>query len=129
MLEEFFSSFIIPTKIIMLLSLTASATEFALKKDLISFLMAMINFVTLYLCHASGQRITSTASSVAETVYDLNWYDADISTRKYVLLLLCMTQKLFMTEVPLFGEISHAAVAKEYKMVYVFCNWILKVTK
>nr|XP_022911046.1 uncharacterized protein LOC111422069 [Onthophagus taurus] len=114
---------------LLFISLTISTTEFVLQKDIVSFSLIALAFLSLFIVHTIGQKCTTVAGTVAEGIYDLNWYDADISTRRDILNLLCLTQKVIVLKLPLFGELSHASAAKEYKAVYVFYNWVLTIMK
>ncbi|XP_022908278.2 uncharacterized protein [Onthophagus taurus] len=127
--KGFFVSYIVPTKVCVIVCLTMSTTEFVLEKNLISCWMIIMYFLTLFFFHTIGQRFITAVGSVNDAICNVNWFDSDVSTRKDVLLLLCMSQHTVAMEVPLFGKLSHTAAAKEYKMVYGFCNWILTVMK
>nr|XP_022918701.1 uncharacterized protein LOC111427695 isoform X2 [Onthophagus taurus] len=96
---DYCTSFLLPAKVFIIILLTIATTKFVL------------------------------VCSVAETVYNMNWYDADVSTQKDVLILICLNQKALKVELPFIRELSHEAAAMEFKKVYVFYNWILKVTK
>nr|XP_022918700.1 uncharacterized protein LOC111427695 isoform X1 [Onthophagus taurus] len=108
---DYCTSFLLPAKVFIIILLTIATTKFVL------------------VCHAVVERLTNAVCSVAETVYNMNWYDADVSTQKDVLILICLNQKALKVELPFIRELSHEAAAMEFKKVYVFYNWILKVTK
>nr|XP_022907170.1 putative odorant receptor 85d [Onthophagus taurus] len=128
-ISDFTTRFLVSTKIYGIISLTMATTHFTLKNDLTSLSVIILNLFGLFLYHTFGQRFTAAAGSVADAVYNMNWFDADVSTRKDVLILLCLSQKELKTELPLFGDLSHAAAMNEYKKSYVFFNWVLQVTK
>nr|XP_022899657.1 uncharacterized protein LOC111429574 [Onthophagus taurus] len=127
--NSFFLRFLVSTKTCILVSVTISITQIVLKKNLISCWMFISNFLALFFIHTVGQRFTTAASSVADSVYNLNWFDSDVSTRKDCVILLCMSQHPLTSELPLFGQMSHTSVAKEYKVAYVFYNWIATTLK
>ncbi|XP_022911206.2 odorant receptor 85b-like [Onthophagus taurus] len=127
--KNFFINFLVPVKMFHSICLTASITDFALRKDLLSVLLIIMSFSALLISHTIGQRFTTAAGKVSETTYNINWYEADVSTRKDVLILLSMTQKILMVELPLFGSLSHVAAAKDFNKVYALYNWMLTITK
>ncbi|XP_071056564.1 zinc finger BED domain-containing protein 5-like [Onthophagus taurus] len=89
-----------------------SITEFVLKRNFISLNVITMNCTALFLVHTIGQRVTTAAGNIAEAVYNLNWFEADVSTRKDILILLCMSQKPLVLGAPLFGPYSHTAAVK-----------------
>nr|XP_022912247.1 odorant receptor 22c-like [Onthophagus taurus] len=127
--NSFCTSFLIPAKVFITICLSLAITEFVLRKDLATFFLILMNIQSLFINHTTGQRLTTATANVADAVYNLNWYDADVSTRKDVLILLGMSQKAIKVELPFFREFSHAAAANECKKVYIFFNWILTVLK
>nr|XP_022906149.1 odorant receptor 67a-like [Onthophagus taurus] len=126
---KFFNIFMVPTKFCVLLSLTLSSIDISMRNNLISFFVFIPNFFALFVLHTFGQKLSSAAESVVDSVYDLNWYEADVSTRKDILILLCMSQRKLAVELPMFGQMSHAAATNDYKNVYIFFNWLLKITQ
>nr|XP_022909373.1 zinc finger BED domain-containing protein 5-like [Onthophagus taurus] len=94
-----------------------SITEFVLKSNFISLNVITMNCTALFLVHTIGQRVTTAAGNIAEAVYNLNWFEADVSTRKNILILLCMSQKPLVLGAPLFGPYSHTAAVKVLSLI------------
>ncbi|XP_071054326.1 odorant receptor 85c-like [Onthophagus taurus] len=124
---DFFTSLLVPTKILIAACLSISFTDFFLRKNTTSFLIIIFN-LSLFLIHAIGQRFTTASNKIAEAIYNLNWYEADASTRKFILFLLSISQKELKMELPLFGALSNRAAANEFNKIYIFFNWMSKVT-
>ncbi|XP_071051284.1 odorant receptor 85c-like [Onthophagus taurus] len=127
--KDFFASFLVPAKVCTMCSLTISTTQLALRQDLISLSMLLMTLLGSYVNYTIGQRLTISADSIAEAVYNLNWCDADVSTRRDLVTFLCMTQKPLALEVPFFGEVSYLEAANEYKKTYAFYNWMSTMTR
>ncbi|XP_071051549.1 putative odorant receptor 85d [Onthophagus taurus] len=105
-----------------------STAVFAQKKDVLNFSMAFITFLTIFVWYTIGQRFTTSADGISEAIYNMNWYDADVSTRKDLLIILTMSQKSLVMETRLFGQISQVALAKDFKRIYVFYKWIVTLS-
>ncbi|XP_022908860.2 odorant receptor 85c-like [Onthophagus taurus] len=127
--NDVYTNLIVPQKVFALCILTLSTTSFFMGKDIASLASAIATWFGVFLSHAMGQKLTTAGDSVANAVYNLNWCDADVVTRKQVLTLLCLSQHPFTIRVPLFGEMSHAAAAQELKKVYLFINSLLAIKK
>ncbi|XP_071051753.1 putative odorant receptor 69a [Onthophagus taurus] len=126
--SSYYVRYLVPIKVCCSLVLTTSITEFVITKDLINLIIIIANFLGILICYSIAERFTTLANTVSIAIYNLNWFDADVSTRHDVLLLLTTCQKPLVIQTPLFMAVSHVAVAQDYKRVYIFCNWILKVT-
>ncbi|XP_071051282.1 odorant receptor 67c-like [Onthophagus taurus] len=127
--NDVYTNLIVPQKLFALCILTLSTTSFFMGKDIASLTTAIASWFGLFLSHTMGQKLTTVGDSVANAVYNLNWCDADVVTRKQVLTLLYLSQHPFTIRVPLFGEMSHAAAAQELKKVYLFINSLLAIKK
>ncbi|XP_071051645.1 odorant receptor 43a-like [Onthophagus taurus] len=120
---------VVPQKLLGVCVSIISTTSFLLRKDITSFTVGVTTWFGLFLSHTFGQKMTTAGNNVANVVYNLNWYDADVVTRKQVLTLLCLSQQPLTIRVPLFGEMSYTASANELKKSYLFINSLVTIIK
>ncbi|XP_071051254.1 odorant receptor 22c-like [Onthophagus taurus] len=128
-LSGYLSSFFVLTKFGTIVGLTMTTVKFVVSKDSTSFLMTISCLVGMFAPHTFVQKLTTAAAGVSDEIYNLNWYEADTSTRKIILIFLQTTQKPLAIELPFFGQFSHVALGIEYKRVYILYNWILTIMK
>ncbi|XP_071057002.1 odorant receptor 85b-like [Onthophagus taurus] len=71
-----------------------------------------------------GQRVIDANLFLAEAVYNLNWYDADVKLQKDVLIFLCLTQRVLNIKLGLFGIVSYNTMTLDLKRCYAWSRTI-----
>ncbi|XP_023027103.2 odorant receptor 30a-like isoform X2 [Leptinotarsa decemlineata] len=83
--------------------------------------------ILFFLCDA-GQMITDNTESIAEAVYDMKWYEADILTRKDLLFILIRTQKPMELDALPLGTLNYALYLMILKTSYSYVTLLTNST-